>query len=118
MLQRRRFLYLSLILCKIAKGSPISVDRCIPPGLQPPKFWFGDQVCYESVCDDQRDPENFGKPLRDYGVVIGLFFSSGSSYHLPGWNYFVSWRWVGGEATNNSDWDDAAHESNLKLGRF
>lgn len=81
-----------------------------------PKFWFGDQVCLEWICDDELDPDNFGRSLQDYGVVIGLFFSSGSSYHLPGWNYFVSWRCVNGEAVDNSDWDDTAHESHLQLG--
>lgn len=114
MLQRRHFLQLSSAAIAFKSSESLWVKSDPLSDSPTPKFWFGDWVCHESVCDDELDPDNFGKTLRDYGVVIGLFFSSGSSRHLPGWNYWVSWRWVNGEAVDNSDWDDAAHESNLK----
>lgn len=114
MLQRRRFLQLSSTAIACKPGRSLWVRNDLLGDSPTPKFWFGDWICHEIVCDDELDPENFGRSLRDYGVVIGLFFSSGSSRYQPGWNYFVSWRWVNGEAVENSDWDDAAHESNLK----
>ena len=115
MLQRRHLLQLGAAAIALTNKRSLFVYTCIQPGLPKPEFWFGDQVCLEWQCDDELDLENFGKPLQDYGVVIGLFFSGGSRRYAPGWNYFVSWRWVNGEAVENSDWDSAVHESELKL---
>lgn len=115
MLHRRQFLQLAPGAISFSPKSPTCLQKCLQGCRQFPKFWFGDYVYEEQICDDDLDPDNFGKPLRDYGVITGLFFSGGSRHYAPGWNYFVSWRWVGGEATNNSDWDSAVHESELKL---
>ncbi|MBD2384972.1 hypothetical protein [Cylindrospermum sp. FACHB-282] len=45
---------------------------------QRPKFkiqnWHGQQVCVEWECDDDLDPTNFGKTLRDYGVIVGMVY--------------------------------------------
>lgn len=115
MLHRRQFLQLSSGVIAFRRGESL-LRKSNSLGDSPqPKFWFGDYIYREEICDDELDLDNFGKPRRDYGVIIGLFLSSGSSYHLPGWNYFVSWRWVNGEAVDNSDWDDTTHESDLKL---
>lgn len=119
MLQRRHLLHLGLGAIAFRSSSrrsnlsTVCRQVCLQDKLPAPKFWFGDQVCFEWECDDECDRENFGKTLRDYGVVIGLFFSGGSRQYMPGWNYFVSWRWVNGEAVENSDWDSAVHESDL-----
>ncbi len=114
MLQRRHFLQLGAGAITLRTKRSLWIESDSLSDSPSPKFWFGDWVCHEWVCDDELDPDNFGKTLRDYGVVIGLFFSSGSSRYRPGWNYFVSWRWIGGEAVENSNWDDANHESGLK----
>lgn len=118
MLQRRHFLQLTSGAIAFRPRPLTGLQNCIPGCRQAPKFWFGDYIYREEICDDKLDPDKFGKPLRDYGLVIGLFFSSGSSYHLPGWNYFISWSWVDGEAINDSDWDDVTHESDLELSNF
>lgn len=115
MLDRRQFLQLTSGAIAFRGGGSLFPKSNSLGDSPPPKFWFGDYVCQEKICDDELDPDRFGKPLRDYGVIIGLFFSSGSKYRLPGWNYFISWSWVDGEAINNSDWDSVTHESDLKL---
>ena len=90
MLQRRHLLQLGAAAITLKTKRSLSVYTCIQPGLPKPEFWFGDQVCLEWQCDDKLDLENFGKPLQDYGVVIGLFFSGGSRRYAPGWNYSSS----------------------------
>ena len=118
MLQRRHFLQLTSGAIAFSSKQPSRIQNRIPGCRQSPKFWFGDYICQEWVCDDELDPDRFGKTLCDYGVVIGLIYSSGSRSLQPGWNYFISWKWVNGEAVHNSDWDDATHESELKLSNF
>jgi len=115
MLHRRQFLQLAPGAIAFCSGeSPLAKSDSF--GESPtPKFWFGDSVYQEQICDDDLDLTNFGKPSRDYGIVLGLFFSGGSGRYAPGWNYFVSWRWVGGEAVENTNWDSVIHESELKI---
>lgn len=118
MLHRRHFLQLAPGAIAFCSGESLLAESDSFGESPPPKFWFGDYIYEEQICDDDLDPDNFGKPLRDYGVIIGLFFSGGSGQYMPGWNYFISWRWVNGEAVNRNDWDSVTHESELKMSDF
>jgi hypothetical protein len=114
MLQRRQFMQFGLgAIAPKPKRLSLYTD-CRQVCIQPPKFWFGDCVSQERVCDDDLDLENFGKAYCDYGVILGMFYTPGDSYYLAGWNYFVHWTWADGKAITSHDLDDIAHETDLK----
>jgi|SRR6476469_2235364 len=60
------------------------LDRC---NTHQPKFKFGDRVALQYVCDDELDPDDFGKTFYDAGTVYGI------AYNVPaidkGYAYYV-----------------------------
>ncbi|MBD2385252.1 hypothetical protein [Cylindrospermum sp. FACHB-282] len=111
---RRGFLT-TLALGTLAAGSDSVQNHppVMPATMPQPKFWFGQQVCFEWECDDDLDITNCGKSFRDYGVVVGM------TYQQPGcddgWVYWVKWEKLGADTVAKLPFTEAAHEDELQL---
>jgi hypothetical protein len=113
MLQRRRLLQLGTAAIALRAKRSLFVDTCIQPGLQKPKFWFGDWIYEIHTCDDDLDPSNLGRVYRDYGIVQGLFFYPDEA-DQPGWSYLVYWKFLDGQPAP-SGYTDELPESFLNF---
>lgn len=77
-----------------------------------PKFWFGQQVCWEWTSNDDLDP-NYGKTYRDLGQVVGMVWQP-PHYKDVGWVYWVKWVEVA-SPTVSLPFVDEAPEEDLSL---
>lgn len=64
----------------------------------PPKFLPGDRVKWSYFCDDEIDPDNFGRTITIYGTVLWLMPDRKGKH----WEYFCHFD---NEHPNSFDYD-------------
>ncbi|MCL1474408.1 hypothetical protein [Argonema antarcticum] len=90
--KRRSFLTLfPPFLLGAAAFGVMKSDRTyrLPKNFPPPKFWFGQTVRFEWICDDTKD-SLCGQLKWQQGLVVGMSFNDPEIYE-KGWAYTVDW---------------------------
>lgn len=72
--------------------------------LPRPKFQIGQYVSCGYWCEDQLDPERFGKFIKYYGYVTGLVFDH-QEIGKHCWAYQVHWTLFDGVPASEFKWE-------------